>query len=195
MQAALHRGVFQAASWIVFPTEVRDAGRRREKDQNRLASSQLSIPGLKCRTGFARSPHDCPPVSVIATWLGLAALALYACFTICYPLPTLGRDTGLMTHFVSADFEYASSPIDLSVISPFQGLGGQVQPISVWINPAFNVGRFLSPANPRTWGTLAAMLLLSMATFALGRGIGLPGRLAAIAAQLVGICSFPPMWL
>ena len=39
------------------------------------------------------------------------------------------------------------------------------------------------------------MLLLSMATFALGRGIGLQGWLAVIAAQFVGICSFPPMWL
>ena len=134
-----------------------------------------------------------PSIPVLAGILGWAGLAIYVFCVLCFcPLPDPGDDTEHFQHWASANFEYASSPVDLSVMSPFQGLGGLVQPLAVWMNPAYIVPKLLAPAEPRAMGTAVAMILMVAATFLLARALGMPSWLALAAGQIVAIFSLIP---
>ena len=133
------------------------------------------------------------PAAIAA--VGLGALGFYVCLSVFHgPLPAKLVDTELIRHSVSTIFTYASSPLDLSVMSPFEGLGGLVEPIGVWLHPAYILPHLLPASDPRIWSYLAMMCLCGLATFLLGRSTGLPCHLAVIGAQLLAVFSFPPMW-
>jgi hypothetical protein len=133
------------------------------------------------------------PRSVIA--FGFGIFALYVCLGLFFvPLPQMIPDTINWDHWIASNFAYASSPIDLSVISPFEGLGGLMQPLGVWLNPSDLLPHLIhSSTDPRLWGFLITSLLLFLATFFLGRAIGLPHHLSIISGQLVVMLSLPPM--
>jgi hypothetical protein len=133
------------------------------------------------------------PRSVIA--FGFGIFALYVCLGLFFvPLPQVIPDTINWDHWIASNFAYASSPIDLSVISPFEGLGGLMQPLGVWLNPSDLLPHLIhSSTDPRLWGFLITSLLLFLATFFLGRAIGLPHHLSIISGQLVVMLSLPPM--
>jgi hypothetical protein len=127
--------------------------------------------------------------------VALAALALFALIgPRIIPFPMIRPDTENYEHWVATNFAYASSPLDQSVMSPFQGLGGLVQPIAVWLHPAYLVQRWLGGSEPREWPTVVCMILMGLSTFALGRATGLPSLPAAVVAQAVAIVSFHPYY-
>lgn len=135
---------------------------------------------------------DVPRPGILAA-IGLGALFIYACVgLLTIPLRPMTPDSENFSHWSSADFEYASSPIDISVISPFQGLGGLVQPLGVWLNPAHLAAHFLPAQDPRHWSFLVGMLLVAIATFLLGHAMGLPAHLAVLCGQVMAIAVFPP---
>lgn len=110
------------------------------------------------------------------------------------PPPFLGHDTEHVLNWVSTAFEYGSSPIDQSVISPFQGLGGLVEPFCPEAHPAYALPRALGAADPRVGILVVSMLLLGISTFAFARAMGLSGWLAVFVAQAMAIGSMPPFW-
>ncbi|MEY2498934.1 MAG: hypothetical protein QOD12_2490 [Verrucomicrobiota bacterium] len=135
------------------------------------------------------------PRSVIA--FGFGVFALYVGLGLfLVPLPGMGVDTTNWNHWAASNFAYASSAVDLSVISPFEGLGGLMQPLGVWLNPSDLLPHLLhSSTDSRVWGLIVASLLLALATFLLGRAMGLPYYLAIVSGQLVTMVSLPPMYL
>ena len=137
-----------------------------------------------------------PSANTIAAVVGGALIGAHVLLVFFFSPPiTLGHDTEHFLHWASANFEYASSPADLSVISPFQGLGGLVQPLGVWLNPAYCVPHLLHSGDPRVAGFPAVMIVMAIATFMLGRAVGLPPWLAILGAQFTSIISFPPVWM
>src|ERR1700720_4159419 len=75
------------------------------------------------------------PRSIIAFGFGIFTLYVFlGLFFV--PLPERIPDTINWDHWVASNFTYASSAIDLSVISPFEGLGGLMQPLGIWLNPS-----------------------------------------------------------
>ena len=135
------------------------------------------------------------PRSVVCFGFGIFALYVgLGLFLV--PLPGMGVDTENWNHWAASNFTYASSAIDLSVISPFEGLGGLMLPLGVWLNPSDLLPHLIhSSTDPRVWGLLVASLLLALATFLLGRAIGLPHYLAIVSGQVVTMALLPPMFL
>ena len=133
-----------------------------------------------------------PGAACLAGWAGFL---LYVGIVIAdCPPPFLGHDTEHFQHWVSAAFEYGSSAIDQSVMSPFQGLGGLAQPLSVGVHPAYAVPKALNAVDLRIGILVVSMLLLGIATYAFARAMGLSGWLAVFGAQAMAIGSLPPFW-
>lgn len=146
------------------------------KQSQPSASNRWSAPAAVCLTGWA-------------------GFLLYVGIVIadCTP-PFLGHDTEHFQHWVSAAFEYGLSAIDQSVMSPFQGLGGLVQPLSVGAHPAYALPRAFGATDLRIGILVVSMLLLGISTFAFARAMGLSGWLAVFVAQAMAIGSLPPFW-
>src|SRR5205807_1803889 len=135
------------------------------------------------------------PRSVIAFGFGIFALYVWLGLFL-VPLPPPGVDTTNWNHWSASNFAYGSSAVDLSVISPFEGLGGLMQPLGVRLNPSDLLSHLIhSSIDQRVWGLILASLLLAFATFLLGRAIGLPHYLAIVSGQLATMVSLPPMAL
>ena len=146
-----------------------------KQDQNG-AASRWSMPAAACLAGWAG-------------FLIYVGIVIADC-----PPPFLGHDTEHFQHWASAAFEYGSSALDQSVMSPFQGIGGLVQPLSVGVHPAYAVPKALGNADLRLGNLVVSMLLLGVATFAFSRAMGLSGWLSVFAAQAMAIGSLPPFW-
>lgn len=146
------------------------------KQVQTLASPRWSSPGAACLAGWAG-------------FLVYVGIVIADC-----PPPFLGHDTEHFQHWASAAFEYGSSAIDQSVMSPFQGLGGMVQPLSGGVHPAYAVPKALGAADLRIGILVVSMLLLGIATCAFARAMGLSGWLALFLAQAMAIGSLPPFW-
>jgi hypothetical protein len=133
-----------------------------------------------------------PAAACLAGWAGFlifVGIVIADC-----PPPFLGHDTEHFQHWASAAFEYGSSALDQSVTSPFQGIGGLVQPLSVGVHPAYAVPKALGNADLRLGNLVVSMLLLGVATFAFSRAMGLSGWLSVFAAQAMAIGALPPFW-
>jgi hypothetical protein len=79
-------------------------------------------------------------------------------------------------------------------MSPFQGIGGLVQPLSLGVHPAYALPKALGHADLRLGNLVVSMLLLGVATFAFASAMGLSGWLSVFAAQAMAIGSLPPFW-
>ena len=140
----------------------------------------------------AASHWRMPVAACLAGWAGFL---IYVGIVIAdCPPPFLGHDTEHFLHWASAGFEYGSSGIDQSVMSPFQGIGGLVQPLSFGVHPAYAVPKALGNSDLRLGNLVVSMLLLGVATFAFARAMGLSGWLSVFAAQAIAIGSLPPFW-
>jgi hypothetical protein len=148
--------------------------------------------GFKQSQPSASNRWPAPAAAFLAGWAGFL---LYVGIVIadCTP-PFLGHDTEHFQHWVSAAFEYGLSAIDQSVMSPFQGLGGLVQPLSVGAHPAYALPRAFGATDLRIGTLVVSMLLLGISTFAFARAMGLSGWLAVLVAQAMAIGSLPPFW-
>lgn len=150
----------------------------------------MSSPGV-IRSGVSRVLSR----PMTTAWVGLGSLGLYLAVSFALvPLPHPTTDTKNYRYYVSTTFAYASSPIDLSVMSPVQGMGGLVPPLGVWFHPAYLLGHVLPAGVARIGVYLLVMVLIGVATLLLGRTIGLSPPLAVLCAQIAAMFAFPPMW-
>src|SRR6202035_4804755 len=109
-------------------------------------------------------PREFLQKPIVIALVGWAALMLYVCLGLALlPLERMTDDAEHFSHWTSTGFRYASSPIDLSVISPFQGPGGLVQPLGVWINPARLVTHLFRARDPRVLSFVVVILAVSIA--------------------------------
>lgn len=146
------------------------------------------------RPKAARTSHWLLSQVVVVT-IGMGALILYTCLGLfLVALPPASVDSVNWNHWASATFSYASSPIDLSVISPFEGLGGLMLPRGAWLNPGDLLPQIIPYGDQHLWSFLVVMLVIAVATFLLGRASGLPCYLSVISAQVMTMISFPPMF-
>jgi hypothetical protein len=128
------------------------------------------------------------PYLVVLVGLGSVYLYAFTCIR-----PTVATDTVLLDYWVSTVFRYASSPLDLSVMSPVQGLGGLVFPLGVWLDPVHLLCRVCRDfVEPAVFSQFVAIVLLSGAVLALARLTGLGWLPSVLAAQTVAIAYFPP---
>jgi len=136
-----------------------------------------------------------PTRSICLALVGAAALFLYTGLALYWHRDSLLRhsDELFFRLWVTESFRYASSPLDVSIISPVQGLGGLTQPLGAWLHPGILPGRlFGDVVSARVASYVAMIVAYSVATFFLGRVAGLSIRLAIVAAQIAGIVFFPP---
>lgn len=130
--------------------------------------------------------------------LGFAALICHSYLSLAlFPDLLYARTDGQnYRHWVANDFVYSSSVIDLSVISPVQGMGGLIQPLAVWINPVYVVPQAVGrPGEPGVLSYFTVMLLIAVATFLLGCALRVPYYISVLAAQIVTVFSFDPIWI
>jgi hypothetical protein len=126
----------------------------------------------------------------VVVLVGLGAIYLYAFICI---RPVVATDTMLLDYWVNTIFRYASSPVDLSVMSPVQGLGGLVLPLGVWLDPVHLLCRVCRDfVEPAVFSRFVAIVLLSGAVLVLARLAGLGWLLSVLAAQIFAIAYFPP---
>ena len=126
---------------------------------------------------------------------GIAALVIHAFLgmTTIPPARAYAMDMETWSHFVSTTASYASSPFDQSIMSPVQGLGGQVPILGASFNPAIFLPRIFPYGDPLIWATIPVLVLNGIATFFLARSTGLPDYLSLLCTQAIVILLFPPM--
>src|SRR5262249_33086593 len=70
--------------------------------------------------------------------IGFLVLCGYTAASLCTHFPFWEHVDGrIYCHWEAQGFAYASSPFDLSAMSPVHGLGGLVTPVGVWLHPAY----------------------------------------------------------
>lgn len=126
--------------------------------------------------------------------LGMLVLYLVLAATL-LPYPIVPFDSENFSHWEHTNYTYTSSAVDLSVMSPFQGMGGLVQPLGVWISPAYILPHLFQIEATRAGFIFVGGLLMGLATFLLGRANGLKPASSVVAAQTAAIFSFPPMYV
>jgi len=119
-------------------------------------------------------------------------LAYLICGAMLVPLRPISTDAGLFAHWTGENFDVAHSPLDLSLISPYQGLGGLVQPLGVWLNPCSLVMRYVKTPDPRVPRFVVAAFSVAVATLLLASAVGLPIHFSLAAASVIAMIAFPP---
>src|SRR5262245_54290998 len=87
-----------------------------------------------------------------------------------------------------------SGLFEVTTISPIEGVGSQLLPMNVWVNPAFWPFHFLDKAIASDVSALVALAVFAVACYTMARCFNLPITASAIAAQLC-IVLFAPMVL
>jgi hypothetical protein len=82
-------------------------------------------------------------------------------------------------------------PFDITNLNPLQGLGSQLMPMNVWVNPAYWPFAFLEKELASEISGIVAFLCYSAACYAMARCFDLPTIPSIIAAQL-SIVLFAP---
>jgi hypothetical protein len=75
-------------------------------------------------------------------------------------------------------------PFDITNLNPLQGLGSQLMPMNVWVNPAYWPFAFLDKELASEISGIAAFLCYSAACYAMARCFDLPRIPSIITAQL-----------
>lgn len=133
------------------------------------------------------------PIIITLIGMGFLYLYLFGAFFILFNREPIGTDTVLWNHFASYSYSYTSSPIDLSVISPVQGLGGLIPPIGVWLNPAYFLPHFFAQyMGQHALAFLVTSIMLSAAFLILCLITGLSTPLSVFATQIFTIIFFFP---
>jgi hypothetical protein len=139
-------------------------------------------------SSFAVSRFFAVPYVLILVGLGAAYL-----YGFIFIQPAVMTDTVLLDYWVTTIFRYASSPVDLSVMSPVQGLGNLVLPLAVWLDPVQSLAHICHDfVDPAVFSRFVAIVLLSGAVLALARLAGLGWLPSVLAAQTVAVAYFPP---
>jgi hypothetical protein len=146
------------------------------------------------KNGNSKSSGEFKQNSSLFLTLGFSSLLFYLLISTVF----LGRIDGLdpehFDHWVKTIFEFSSSPFDISVLSPFQGMGGLCQPIAARIHIPFLMGFIFSPDNTRGIITVVSALLLGTAGAFFCYTIIKNIFLSILAGQFLAIFFFPPIW-
>lgn len=144
---------------------------------------------LALRTGGLLSK----PAVVLA--IGLGSLAISSCLWILvYPTyaPSYAIDCEQSKQFAATTFEYASSPLDVSVMSPYQASGAMVISRGGWLNLAYVVPRLLPSVEPNSLECAVVVVLSAVASFLLARAVGLPYYLQVLCTQVTVLFLYSP---
>src|SRR5262249_35236478 len=91
---------------------------------------------------------------------------------------------------IFATLEFAR-PFDITNLNPLQGLGSQMMPMNVWVNPAYWPFAFFDKELAAEISGVIALICYAAACYAMARCFDLPRLPSIIAAQL-SIMLFPP---
>ena len=91
---------------------------------------------------------------------------------------------------ILATLEFAR-PFDITNLNPLQGLGSQMMPMNVWVNPAYWPFAFFDKELAAEISGFIALICYAAACYAMARCFDLPRLPSIIAAQL-SIMLFPP---
>jgi hypothetical protein len=126
--------------------------------------------------------------------VGFVALFGFQIFSLSFFKSHNAIDSENFNHWIKANYAYGTSALDNSLISPFQGLGGLIQPLAVRLHLPFIVAQLLSPADPHGVISISSSIFLGFAIFLLCLSLGLGATQSLITGQLGSIFFFPPIW-
>src|ERR1700741_4101114 len=123
---------------------------------------------------------------------GFTALAV-AELALVLTMPAInygGADGKAAQAEILATLEFAR-PFDVTNLNPLQGLGSQMMPMNVWVNPAYWPFAFLDKELATEISGIVAFICYAAACYAMARCFDLPRLPSIIAAQL-SIMLFEP---
>ena len=127
---------------------------------------------------------------------GFAGLYYYAAATLYLTPDTLyiGHDGECIIESIKLLFDYAATPLDLSVFSPVEGLGTMIQPVGVWLHPGcWPFGIFADDLTAKLASCVIVVIFVSLSSYWLGRVLELPPLLSLLTAQCTAVLFFPPL--
>jgi hypothetical protein len=144
-------------------------------------------------------PETAPPYkasnSNLALILGALALSIFLLVTLPFFNSSGAIDAEHFTHWVKTNFRFGDSAFDISAVSPYQGLGGLVQPLAVRVHIPYLAAYLLSPGHMEGIVTIFSAFILAVAVFCLCRTMGAGVLCSIVAGQIAAVFFFPPLWL
>jgi hypothetical protein len=126
---------------------------------------------------------------------GLISLCLFLILTLPFFNSSGAIDAEHFNHWVKTNFRFGDSALDNSVLSPYQGLGGLVQPLAVRIHIPYLAAYLFSPGHMEGVVTVVSAFIFAVAVFCLCRAMGAGALCSIVAGQIAAVFFFPPLWL
>jgi hypothetical protein len=126
---------------------------------------------------------------------GLISLGLFLISTLPFFNSSGAIDAEHFNHWVKTNFRFGDSALDNSVLSPYQGLGGLVQPLAVRIHIPYLAAYLFSPGHMEGVVTVVSAFIFAVAVFCLCRAMGAGALCSIFAGQIAAVFFFPPLWL
>src|SRR4051812_29629038 len=101
-----------------------------------------------------------------------------------------GADGKAAQAVILATLEFAR-PFHISNLNPLEGVGSQMMPMNVWVNPAYWPFAFFDRQVAAEVSGLVALVCYALACYVMARCFDLP-RLPSIAAAQLGLLLFGP---
>lgn len=128
-------------------------------------------------------------------FLSASALVVYLAAVI----PSLGSlggvDSDNFNHWVKVNFAFGGNALDASVMSPFQGMAGLAQPLTIRMHLPFLLAYLVDPGHMNTVVTVVCAFLMAVAVFVFAVALGVRPLVAAVAGQVAAVGFFPPLWV
>jgi hypothetical protein len=136
-----------------------------------------------------RSQAYCGFVLVTFAFIALVGAELVSLITI--PGTTYGGADGKAAQAeILATLEFAR-PFDITSLNPLQGLGSQMMPMNVWVNPAYWPFAFFDRELATDISAVVALFCYAVACYVMARCFDLP-RFPSVAAAQLSIVLFGP---
>ena len=126
---------------------------------------------------------------------GLISLGLFLILTLPFFNSSGAIDAENFNHWVKTNFRFGDSALDNSVVSPYQGMGGLVQPLAVRIHIPYLAAYLFSPGHMEGVVTVVSAFILAVSVFCLCRAMGAGALCSIVAGQIAAVFFFPPLWL
>lgn len=101
-----------------------------------------------------------------------------------------GTDGRLFKNLIAAQIQF-STPFSLNSLNPLQGLGNQIVPINIWLQPSYLPFLFFEEGAAATISMVLSWLALLVSSYFLSRQLGIGKTTSLIAAQLITVQFFP----
>jgi len=150
---------------------------------------------MKKKNILETAPSHKASNSNIQVILGALVLSTFLLVTLPFFDSSGAIDAENFNHWVKTNFRFGDSALDTSAVSPYQGLGGLVQPLAVRIHIPYLAAYLLSPGHMEGIVTIVSAFFLAAAVFYLCRTMGGGVLCSIVAGQITAVFFFPPLWL